>query len=292
MEQDDFFRRYEELGETPKEISLRSTLRINTLKISPEILVKRLRKAELVIRKIPFLTYGYEIMTQKFSPGAAPEHLMGYYYLQEAASQLAVEVLQPTSGDIILDMTAAPGGKTTQLAMIMENKGVIVACEKSRKLDSLKNNLERIGVANTLVYKKDARFVEDFGIQFDKVILDAPCSGNFVVDEDWFNNRNPKDFEKNAQLQKELLEAGLKVLKKGGELVYATCSLEPEENELVIDWVLQQDNISLVDIDCIGDAGLTTVFGKELHPDIKKCRRLWPWKTNTQGFFIAKLKKC
>jgi len=292
MEKADFFRRYTELGEMPKEITLQSTLRVNTLKISDELLVERLKKKGILLKRLPYLAHGYEIIKQKFSVGAAIEYLLGYYYLHEAASQLAVQVLDPTPEERVLDMAAAPGGKTTQLGMVMGNTGVVIACDKGRKIESLKNNLERMGVHNVLVYKKDARFVKDFGIAFDKVLLDVPCSGNFAVDEDWFSKRKIEDFEANAQLQKELIEAGLKVLKKGGELVYSTCSLEPEENELVINSFLEDGQVEIMDIECLGDPGLLEVFGKQLHPDIKKCRRLWPWKTNTQGFFIAKLKKC
>lgn len=287
MDKEDFFARYEELGETPEEVILNPVIRVNTLKISEKDLIARLKKVKL--RKIDFLEHGYEILDAPFSLGASIEYLLGYYYLHEAASQLAVSVLG--KGEKILDMAASPGGKTTQIGMLMENKSVLIACDKGRRIEKLRNNLERMGV-QALVYKKDARYVKDFGIEFDKILLDAPCSRNFVVDDQWFTHRNVADFQENAQIQKELLEAGFGVLKKGGELVYSTSSLEPEENEMVVDWALEHFAVELVAIDCIGDSGLTEVFGKQLHKEIKKCRRLWPWKTKTQGFFIAKFRKC
>ena len=288
MDKEVFFERYRKLGEEPEEIELGKVFRVNTLKISDEELVNRLKKKGVKIKKIAYLDHGYEILSSQFSLGACVECLLGYFYLQEGASQLAVQVLEPKGK--ILDMAAAPGGKTTQIAALMENKGVLVACDKGSRVERLKNNLERMGVGNTIVYKKDARFIGEFGIEFDKILLDAPCSGNFVVDEDWFEKKH--DIEGNTQLQKELIEAALGVLKKGGELLYSTCSLEPEENEMMINYVLENFDVELMKIDCIGDEGLTEVFGEKLHKDIKKCRRLWPWKTHTQGFFIAKLRKC
>ena len=280
------FERYKKLGESPKEIQLNPVLRVNILKISDKELINRLTKKGVKLKKIPYLEHGYEIKKSEFSIGASIEYLLGYLYLQEAASQLPVQILNPKTGEKILDMAAAPGGKTTHLAMLMKNQDLLVALDKGSRVKKLKNNLERLGVENTIVYKKDARFILDFNLTFDKILLDAPCSGNFVVDENWYKN------EKNTQLQKELLEAAAKVLKKGGELLYSTCSLEPEENELIIQYAIDNLNLELLDIDCLGDEGLTDIFGEKLHASIKKCRRLWPWKTNTQGFFIAKLRKC
>jgi len=292
MEKEDFFERYRKLGEEPKEISLQQVIRINILKISAEELIERLQKKGVQLKKVDYLEQGYAVLESPFSLGACVEYLLGYFYLQEAASQLAVQVLRPKRDEKILDMAAAPGGKTTHIGIIMENKGVIIACDKGKRIEKLKNNLERLGIHNTLAYKKDVRFVKDFEIEFDKILLDAPCSGNFAIDEDWFEKRTMEDIQENVQLQKELLEAGVGVLKHGGELMYSTCSLEPEENEMIIDFALKNFDVELVEIDCIGDEGLTDVFGEKLDSEIKKCRRLWPWKTNTQGFFIAILRKC
>lgn len=291
-----FLRRYSKLGEKfdPSTIELKDSLRVNELKIKEEKLVSRLRKNDVKLVKVPFLNKGY-FWEAEFSLGSTPEYLMGYYYLQEAASQLPAQVLKPESGEKVLDMAAAPGGKTTQLAGYMDNEGVIIALDNNlSRLESVRNNIERLGVKNVITYKKDARFVSDFDIEFDKVLLDAPCSGNFTNDKDWFQKRDLRGIQERALLQKELLKEAVKVLKKNSVLVYSTCTLEPEENELNIDWLLKKYpglELERVDVE-VGDPGLVEVFGKKLDLSISKCRRLWPHKTGTQGFFIAKIRKC
>lgn len=283
-----FFKRYNEiLGDIRrlKESKIPQTIRVNTLKISEKEFVERFsRKAKL--EKIGFTDFGYRIKSN-FSIGSTQEYLQGFYYIQEAAAQLPVKVLEPKG--LVLEIAAAPGGKTTQLAQYMKNKGEIIAVDIG-KLDALKNNLERCGVRNCIIYKKDGRHVADFGLKFDKILLDAPCSGNFVTDKKWFDKRSIKGIEERSVMQKALLAGALSVLKKNGVLVYSTCSLEPEENELVIDWALKSFRIKLEEVSTIGDPGIT-FFKRKLNSQIKKCRRLWPHKTGTQGFFIAKISK-
>ncbi|MGV8168638.1 MAG: NOL1/NOP2/sun family putative RNA methylase [Candidatus Nanoarchaeia archaeon] len=290
-----FLSRYEQLGEKffPKEVKLRKALRINTLKISEKELVSRLTKKGVKLEKIPFLESGY-YYDSKFSLGSTPEYLQGYYYLQEAASQIPVQELELKPGDVVLDMAASPGSKTTQMAQLMKNKGVILALDNDRRrLDSLQNNLERLSVTNTIILKKDARFVSDLNVKFDKILLDAPCSGNFCIEQDYFAKRTLNDLYQKSKTQKELLAAGIKVLKKGGMLVYSTCSLEPEEDELVIDWALKEyPEMKLEKISVsAGSQGVADAFGKELDSSLKLTRKMWPHKTGTEGFFLAKLRK-
>jgi 16S rRNA C967 or C1407 C5-methylase (RsmB/RsmF family) len=172
----------------------------------------------------------------------------------------------------------------------MKNSGVIVALElKQRKMFALANQLERSRVTNTAVYNMDAREASKLDIKFDCVLLDVPCSGNYVTDKDWFNKRSLKDVKRNARRQRQILAEAVNVTKEGGELVYATCSLEPEENELNIDWALNNLNVKVEKINCHGENGLTKVFGKQLDRSIEKCRRIWPGQT--QGFFVCKLRR-
>jgi tRNA (cytosine40_48-C5)-methyltransferase len=286
-------KRYDSLGYTCKLIKLQHSLRINTLKTTEKEMISRLKELGVKLTKIDYTDNGYYYETT-FSLGATSEYLQGYYYLQEAASQLPPKVLNPKSEDVVLDMCAAPGSKTTQIAQLMNNKGTLVALDADpRRLFALRNNLERCGVSNTMLYKKDARFVFDLGLQFDKVLLDAPCSGNYAIEEDFFIKKSVDGIRERSRLQKELLKAAVKVLKKGGTLVYSTCSLEPEEDEMNIDWLLDKyPDMKLEDTELkIGDPGLTEAFGKKLNPEMKKCRRFWPNKTETEGFFIAKLVK-
>ena len=289
-----FLKRYESLGcICSKNIELKRSLRVNTLKMSEEKLMSRLKELGVKTEKIPYTRYGY-YYEAKFSLGSTPEYLMGYYYLQEAASQLPVQVLDPSEKDMVLDMCASPGSKTTQIAEWMDNKGKIIAIDsESRRLFALRNNIERTNSKNVIVYKKDARFVTDIKIEFDKILLDAPCSGNYVIEENFFQTKSIDGVRERSRLQKELLKAAVKVLKKGGTLVYSTCSLEPEEDELNIEWLLlKYPEMRLIDTGLqIGEEGLTKIFDKKLSSEIKKCRRFWPEKTGTEGFFIAKMTK-
>lgn len=281
------------------EVNIRRALRVNTLKISCEELIPRLEKKGVILKKIPFLknSFWYE---SEFSLGATAEYLQGFYYLQETASQLPPLALlsdiktNDLSDVNILDMAAAPGSKTTQLAQITNNKVPIIALDSdAHRLSSLRNNIERMGVKNVAIYKKDARFSTDLKITFSHVLLDAPCSGNFCIEPKFFIIKDLVGIKQNAKRQKELLKSAYRVLKKNGVLVYSTCSLEPEENELVIDWFLKKySDMFLVDTSLsIGDSGFTDVFDKKLDKSLNLTKRLWPHKTGTQGFFIAKMVK-
>lgn len=293
MSKEFFIKKYKQLGENFKEINLRPSLRVNTLKITHEELRKRLENLGVILEKIDFTKDGYYYDSKRFSLGAITEFLIGYYYLQEAAAQLPVQVLDPKEDEKILDACAAPGGKTTQISQLMNNKGLIISLEKKKhRIISLKSSLERLGIENVAIYEIDALFSDKIGMKFDKILLDAPCSGNFVTDNKWFEKRDINGVNKSAKLQRLLLKKMCDLLNKDGILVYSTCSLEPEENEINIDWTLKNLPLKLENIELkIGDKGLTNIFGKKLNKEIEKCKRFWPWKTNTQGFFIAKFKR-
>jgi 16S rRNA C967 or C1407 C5-methylase (RsmB/RsmF family) len=174
----------------------------------------------------------------------------------------------------------------------MTNAGAIVAVDVSReRLYALENNLERCGVTNCLAYWEDANAMDFKGKQFDRVLLDAPCSGNYVADRGWFSKRTLKDVGLNAERQRQLLGTAVKLLKPGGVLVYTTCSLEPEEDELNVQWLLDNNDLKLEGIEGSGSPALTEIFGDELNGEIAKCRRFWPDETGTQGFFVAKVVK-
>jgi NOL1/NOP2/sun family putative RNA methylase len=287
---DFFLRRYRQLGGDIKGVRLKTTIRANTLKIPPEELHKRLWDRGVLIRRIQYTRNGFFVERTRFKLGAAIEHLQGLFYVQESASQLAVDVLDPKPHEVVLDMAASPGGKTTQISAEMKNTGVVVAVD-IKKIQALCNNIERMGAENCVVYNMDAHDVKGLNIEFDKILLDAPCSGNYVTDENWFQKRDINGIRQNAEIQKTLLKAACSVLKKHGILVYSTCSLEPEEDEMVVDWALKNLPLKLEPVSTIGSSGLTNVFGKNLASEIKQTKRLWPHKTWTQGFFIAKFRK-
>ena len=285
-----FVKRYKKLGWTYKQVKLKQAIRINTMNTNRDTVVKRLESLGIVLEKIPFLEDGYWIRKSKFSVGATAEYLLGLYSIQEAAAQIPVTLFTELEDKTVLDACASPGGKTVQLANLMKNRDVIVALElKQRKMFALANQLERSRVTNTAVYNMDAKEASKLNIEFDCVLLDVPCSGNPITDKNWFSKRTIEDVKRNARRQRQMLTEAVKVTKDGGEIVYATCSLEPEENELNIDWAIGALNVKVEEINCLGKKGLTNVFGKELDSSIEKCRRIWP--DQTQGFFVCKLRK-
>ena len=285
-----FVNRYQKLGWTYRQIKLKQAIRINTMNSSKDNVVQRLESLGIVLEKIQFLEDGYWIGKSKFSVGATAEYLLGLYSIQEAAAQIPATLFAELEDKTVLDACASPGGKTVQLANLMKNSGVIVALElKKRKMFALANQLERSRVTNTAVYNMDAKKASKLNMKFDCVLLDVPCSGNPITDRDWFSKRTIEDVHRNARRQRQILTEAVEVTKDGGQIVYATCSLEPEENELNIDWAIRTLKVKVEEIDCHGEKGLTNVFGKELDLSIEKCRRIWP--EQTQGFFVCKLRK-
>jgi len=285
-----FVRRYEELGWIYEEIELRPSIRINTMNAEKADVVKRLESLGIQLEKIPFLEDGYWVCRSEFSVGATSEYLLGLYSIQEAAAQIPATLFTELENKTVLDACAAPGGKTVQLADQMDNTGAIIALDiKRRRLVALSNQLERCRVKNAIVFQLDARDSSRLNMKFDSVLLDMPCSGNYVTDEGWFSRRTLRDVERNAELQRQILAETSKVVKTNGEIVYATCSLEPEENELNIGWAIKTLNLEIEEIDCHGEKALTNVFGRELDNSIENCKRIWPGQT--QGFFVCKLRK-
>lgn len=287
-----FLGRYRMLGrDLTGDESTPQAIRVNPLKIRDAELLEIMSSVGVGLEKLPFLDHGYRVTSSGFSLGSTIEYLLGLYSLQEAASQLPVQALQPGPGDAALDMCSAPGGKTTQMAAYMGNRGSLYAVDSSReRLYAVENNLERCGVTNCLVYHGDAAEIE-LGRVFQKILLDAPCSGNYVTDPLWFDKRTMRDVEANAERQRRLMSRAMELLEPGGKLLYSTCSLEPEENELNVQWLLENHDAELCPVESPGLPGLTDVFGVELDPSLSRCMRLWPDDAGAQGFFVAKVVK-
>lgn len=287
-----FESRYSQIGHLVKKVDPLQSIRVNPLRVEEKHLVAQLHKKGVLLEKIPFAP-GYWVKDSPFSIGASIEHLLGMLTPQEAAAQLPVVVLDPKPGERVLDMAAAPGVKTSQIAGLMQNKGLLMAVDKNnRRIPALKNNLERMGVTNSIVLNTDAAKLVEWKLQFDKVLLDAPCMGNYAQAKqgEWFNEHSAKELDRNALVQKQLLGAAFHLTKKGGTIVYSTCSLEPEENEMIIDWALRTLPVMCVETGMsIGVPGLTKCFGKNLSKEVLHTRRIWPGQT--EGFFVAKLVK-
>jgi len=286
-----FVTRYEKLGWKLEKVEPRQAIRINKMNVKGTLdIVDRLQALGVKLEKIPFLEDGYWVYESKFSVGATTEYLLGLYSIQEPAAQIPATLFTDLKGKRVLDACAAPGGKTVQLADLMQNSGAIIALDvKKERLRALANQLERCWVKNAIVYPLDARQASRLKIRFDRILLDVPCSGSFTLDKNWFRRRTIEDVERNAMLQREILTEAVKTLKDDGEIVYSTCSLEPEEDELNIDWAIRNLDLEVERIDCCGQEGLTDVFGTRLDSSARNCRRIWPGQT--QGFFVCKLRK-
>lgn len=285
-----FVKRYEKLGWKYRNVKPKQAIRINVMNAKEADVLKRLQSLGIEFEKIPFLNNGYWISKSKFSVGATTEYVLGLYSIQEAAAQIPATIFTELKNKTVLDACAAPGGKTVQLADLMQKTGAIIALDvEKQRLIALSNHLERCHVNNTIVCQMDARQASQLKTKFDRILLDVPCSGNFAADKDWLKRRTIKDVERNAKLQREILTQAAKALKDDGEIVYATCSLEPEEDELNIDWAIKNLKLQVEKISCYGEKALTNIFEKKLDSSIENCRRIWPGKT--QGFFVCKLKK-
>jgi len=258
------------------------TIRVNTLRISREELMQRLDKKGFSVTEHPHHDQSIIIVKEPFSAGATPEYLAGYYILQDTASMIAVSELNLKQGELVLDMTAAPGAKTTHISELLGNTGVVVAVDSNKKrLKSVMFNCERMGCENVIGFNIKGQDITKLGLEFDKVLLDAPCSAEGTL------HKNPKVLSKKTpykRIVKEqlgLIEASIRVLKKGGTLVYSTCAINPDENEGVVNHAVSQGLKLVKPLTSAGSKGL----------GLKEARRFYPHEHSTQGFFIARLVK-
>jgi NOL1/NOP2/sun family putative RNA methylase len=276
---------------------LRKSIRINTLKADPDKIIERLKERGWKLQKMPWFEFGYFVKTDEEITSSL-EFFLGYIYTQEASSMLPVLALSPEKNDFILDMTAAPGSKTTQMAQIMENKGCIVANDNDiYRIKALRYNIETLGVLNTVVTRMDGVYFKNIKERFDRVLIDAPCSAEGNVRKSWnvLSRWSVNLIKHISEIQKRLICAGIECLKKDGVLVYSTCTLAPEENEGVIDYALKKyDNVFVEDFGLSGfktRPGLLEWGGMKYDDQIRNCKRIWPQDNDTQGFFIARLRK-
>lgn len=266
-------------------------IRINSLKISKDELRVRLEGRGFDLENT-MVDDVFAIKKAKHPTGATPEYLMGYYYIQDLSSCIAVVAMDPEEEETDLDMCAAPGGKTTYIAQKMNNTGLLVAMEaRKRRMNSIAFNLDRCGVMNTCVYNLDALKAADLGLKYDRILLDAPCTCEGVIQKDVSrkSSRTPNDVEHCSNIQTKLVDTAASLLKPNGILVYATCSFAPEENELVVDHVLRNYDTEVIPIQ-YGSEGLTEFGGIEFNPQVRNTRRFYPHLHNTLGFFVAKIR--
>ena len=280
-----------------------SSIQCNTLKISAGELKKRLEGYGWDV--VNPLDGFPEIMTLSgLKPGElgnTKEHLLGYYYVQEISSMLPALVLQPKPGDFVLDLCASPGSKTTQMAAMMENSGFILANEISMgRIGILNSNLERCGVMNQMVTRKEGvalcnALKKKSRLRFDKILVDAPCSGEGTLRKSpkTFLMWNEKMISNIAKTQRRLAVAALELLKVGGVMIYSTCTLAPEEDEEVVDYLVRNFDVEVetINLPLKFREGICEWEGKELDRSCRKCLRLYPQDNDTDGFFVSRIRK-
>lgn len=264
-------------------------IRINTLKIDEKGLLERLESRGFKLKKTE-VPYCFEVVEEPYSIGATPEYLMGYYYVMDKSSCIPPLALEPKPGEVVVDLAASPGGKTTFLSMLMENKGAIIAVEPQKeRLQPLIDNINRMGAMNVAVINVDGRRVPAMGIKADRVLLDAPCTGEGIIHKDPSRktDRGKEDILFCSSLQRELVLAAFDCLKEGGVMVYSTCSLTPEENEFVVDFLLERRKGVVEEIEW-GDEALALPGVKN---EVSKARRFYPHRHQCSGFFVARIRK-
>ncbi len=275
---------------------LRKSIRVNTIKTSIAEIKKRMART-WQFEQIPWCNEGFWInhVEGRRDIGNTIEHVLGYIYVQEAASMIPPLVLDPQPDDRVLDIAAAPGSKTTQLAAMMHNKGILIANDVTGdRLASLGINIMRTGAANIVVTQSQGERMRE--LEFDKILVDAPCSGTGTIRkslstlEMW----NPDMVTRLAKTQQRILRNAFNMLAPRGTLVYSTCSLEPEENEGVVSEFLNTTphaKLLPIELDIIRSEPVKEWNEVVFHQDIKHCLRIWPQDNDTEGFFVAKIEK-
>ena len=264
------------------------SFRVNTIKTTAEEIEQELIKNEIEFEKVKWSKEAFVILNKAEKEIQELEmYKNGKIYLQSLSSMLPPIVLNPMPKNDILDMTAAPGGKTTQIAALSNNEANITACEINKiRVERLKYNLDKQGASSVFVMLEDARNIDNF-FSFDQILLDSPCSGSGTIN---INENNLNEYfttelvERSKKLQIALIKKAIKILKSGKEMVYSTCSILKEENEDIIRKVLNE-GIEIVPIEFDGKETLP-----QLSTTIKGTLCICPTKYY-EGFFIAKLRK-
>ena len=259
------------------------TLRVNTIKATTETIKSRLRETKIEFEEVEWNKDAVIIKNVREEEIKKLEiYENGEIYLQSLSSMIPPIILEPKAGENILDMAAAPGGKTTQIATMTNNKAFITAVEKNKiRAERLKYNLQKQGVGCVNVMLEDARKLSDF-FSFDKILLDAPCSGSGTTSV-FDKNFGKELIDRSSRTQEELLRKALKILKPGGEMVYSTCSILAQENEDILKRVLQKSNAEIVPIEPIAGIPL-------LPTSIDGVMCVCP-TVLYEGFFVAKIRK-
>lgn len=265
------------------------TFRVNTLKTSIEKVEEVLKNNNIEFEKVSWSDVAYIVKNVREDTLKELEvYKNGEIYLQSLSSMLPPIVLEPKENTDILDMCAAPGGKTTELASLTNNNANITACELNKiRIEKLKYNIEKQGATSVYIMQEDSRRINDF-FSFDNILLDAPCSGSGTLNVEDVNLEKTftkKLIEKSKKAQIELLSKAVKILKQGQEMVYSTCSILNVENEEIVSKILKNNKVEIVPIEFEGKEELPLLPTK-----IDGTLCVMPTELY-EGFFIAKIRK-
>jgi len=273
-------------------------IRVNERKIDRETLANRLLETYgIKTETVTYPSNGLKLIDGFDYAGSTLEIAFGFYYMQALTSMLPPLVLNPSSEDLVLDLCSAPGSKTTQIAEMMENKGILIVNElEIDRIKALVFNLDKMNFLNYGVVNQRGEILSKYyNSFFDKILVDAPCSGLGIIQKKnevgkWWSLERVNNL---CEIQNKLLVSAIKMLKAGGELVYSTCSLTPEENELIINRILEKYPVDVesVDMPIKHHKGLTEYLGVQLDNRLNKAIRIFPWEVDSDGFFLIKLKK-
>ncbi|KAJ8725724.1 hypothetical protein PYW08_003907 [Mythimna loreyi] len=282
------------------EVARPVTIRTNSLKTRRRDLAQALINRGVNLDPVgKWSKVGLVVYSSTVPIGATPEYLAGHYILQGASSFLPVMALAPQENERILDMCAAPGGKASHIAAIMKNTGTLFANDANKeRTKAVVGNFHRLGVVNAVITNHDGREFPDVMKGFDRVLLDAPCTGTGVIAKDPSvkTTKDQKDIQRCFNIQRQLLLAAIDCCtaksSTGGYIVYSTCSILPEENEWVVNYALKRRNVKLVPTGLdFGTEGFVKYRHHRFHPSLKLTRRFYPHTHNMDGFFVAKFKK-
>src|SRR3989339_928821 len=284
---------YEKLLQT-LEVPTNKSLRVNTSLYTNKEFLQFAKKNNIQISPVSWSKIGfyYKLPENLKSLGALPENEQGLYYLQDSASMIPSEILEPKKDELILDMCSAPGGKRIHISNLVRNNVNIIANEVEKKRSTLLClQLKKYGLSNVIVTTYDSSFfAKNMTNKFDKILIDAPCSGEGMRERGLsiIKNFNYSLIKFNAKRQQRILTNAFQALKKGGTLVYSTCALSYDENEGVVDYLLKKfpQNAKLKIPKITEFPGIS----KE-NSNFNKCIRIWPFYLNTNGFFVAKIVK-
>jgi 25S rRNA (cytosine2870-C5)-methyltransferase len=273
-----------------------TTIRTNTIKAKRRDLVQTLIKRGMNIEPLEkWSKVGLQIFESNVPIAGTIEYLAGHYMLQSAVSFLPVMALAPQENERVLDMSAAPGGKTTYIAQLMKNTGVLFANDVSEaRIKSLNANIQRLGVTNCIVTNYDGVGFDRVMRNFDRILLDAPCTGAGIISRDKSikTSKQSIDVQRSAEQQRKLLLSALDCCKVGGYVVYSTCSFLVDEDEAVVDYALRRRHCEIVEMGLpFGRPGFTKYRHARYHPSVAMSRRYFPHVHNMDGFYVCKIKK-